>query len=411
MKRLALVCGMLLALAAPAGAFANPTLTQIFVGASDGGGWTTYSSSANYYGVFSLYVARDGNPLDGSLDWLSADTLANGTTTYGVVGTDGNGPGTTQTARLTIDGNELAVPNGGSATAVFGSSLVTASFTWKNTSDGNLQYIDRVAVNGLYPDGYVDSYGTVTFAVTPLDTTPPTIVAAASAPPNANGWNNADVTVLFTCTDDGSGVNTTASSLASQTLNASGTATGTCIDNAGNSASTSYTAQIDKAAPTLTITGNAGTYRIDQNVAIACTATDTLSGIATPCSGVSGPATGFGVGAHTVTVGATDKAGNSATTAVTFTVSAPTAGSVASLTSVYIDGSPRYAALTPAQKAAVDALSSAATTAIARIVPQMSANQKAAFVRSYDVAVNLLVATGWLTASQAATLEALAGTL
>lgn len=411
MKRLVVVCAVLFALAAPAGALANPTLTQIFVGASDGGGWTTYTSSAAYYGVFSLYVARNGDPVNGSLDWLTADTLPDGTTTYGVIGTDGNGPGTTQTAYLRIDGNQLVVPNGGSATAVYGSSLLTASFAWQNKSDGNLPYVDRVAVNGLYADGYQDSYGTVTFQVTPLDTTPPTITATASAPPNANGWNNADVTVSFACTDSGSGVNNAASTLAPQTLTASGTATGTCMDNAGNSASASYSAQIDKAAPTLTITGNAGTYGIDQNVAIDCTATDALSGIATQCSGVNGSATSFGVGTHTVTVGATDKAGNSATADVTFTIAAPTAAAIGRLTFAYIASSPRYAALTPAQRAAVDALGNAAAAAITRIDSHLGARQKAALVRSYDTAVKLLAATGWLTASQAATLESLVATL
>src|SRR5262249_45130201 len=38
------------------------------------------------------------------------------------------------------------------------------------------------------------------------DTTPPTITAAVTPAPNANGWNNATVTVSFRCADAGSGI-------------------------------------------------------------------------------------------------------------------------------------------------------------------------------------------------------------
>ncbi len=38
-----------------------------------------------------------------------------------------------------------------------------------------------------------------------IDSTPPTIAAAATTPPNANGWYSGDVVVHFTCADAGSG--------------------------------------------------------------------------------------------------------------------------------------------------------------------------------------------------------------
>ena len=38
------------------------------------------------------------------------------------------------------------------------------------------------------------------------DTTPPTITAAVTPAPNANGWNRTNVTVRFTCADTGSGI-------------------------------------------------------------------------------------------------------------------------------------------------------------------------------------------------------------
>jgi hypothetical protein len=44
---------------------------------------------------------------------------------------------------------------------------------------------------------------TMTFKI---DATPPTISAAPTTPPNANGWYSGDVVVHFTCTDAGSGI-------------------------------------------------------------------------------------------------------------------------------------------------------------------------------------------------------------
>ena len=39
-----------------------------------------------------------------------------------------------------------------------------------------------------------------------IDRTAPTIVAAPTTQPNANGWYSGDVIVHFTCSDDGSGI-------------------------------------------------------------------------------------------------------------------------------------------------------------------------------------------------------------
>jgi len=82
----------------------------------------------------------------------------------------------------------------------------------------------------------------------------------------------------------------------------------------------------DITAPTITFSGNAGTYTVDQTIFITCEATDDASGVAnTTCPYVaSGPATDF-VGSSattitTLTATAIDNAGNSATASTTFTV-------------------------------------------------------------------------------------------
>ncbi|HLO03892.1 MAG TPA: hypothetical protein VK191_12360, partial [Symbiobacteriaceae bacterium] len=74
-------------------------------------------------------------------------------------------------------------------------------------------------------------------------------------------------------------------------------------------------------APTVTYIGNAGTYTVDQQVNIACTATDDLSGVATStCVNVVGPAYSFSLGANSYSASATDNAGNVGNGSTSFTV-------------------------------------------------------------------------------------------
>ena len=70
---------------------------------------------------------------------------------------------------------------------------------------------------------------------------------------------------------------------------------------------------IDLTSPTVTYTGGKASYQVDEQVSITCTAADALSGVAsTTCANVSGPAYSFGLGSHTFSASATDKAGNTA---------------------------------------------------------------------------------------------------
>jgi probable HAF family extracellular repeat protein len=84
------------------------------------------------------------------------------------------------------------------------------------------------------------------------DATAPTITFADRTAPNANGWNNTDVTVNWNCSDGLSGPTTVS---VSQTLSSEGvnqSTTGTCADLAGNSASDTQSGiNIDKIAPTV----------------------------------------------------------------------------------------------------------------------------------------------------------------
>ena len=170
-----------------------------------------------------------------------------------------------------------------------------------------------------------------------IDKTPPSISGSRTPPPNANGWNNTDVTVNFACADALSGV---ASCSAPTVLSGEGagqSVTGTAVDNADNTASATVGGiNIDKTPPTVTYTGNAGVYTVDQMVDIICTAADNLSGVAsTTCANIVGQAFTFGLGAHTFSASATDFAGNTGTGSTTFTVSV-TAASLEALTQQFV---------------------------------------------------------------------------
>lgn len=87
-----------------------------------------------------------------------------------------------------------------------------------------------------------------------IDKTPPIVSPLRTPAPNANGWNNTDVTVSFACTDALSGL-APGSPPAATVLSSEGTnhqVSGTCLDLAGNSASAETSGiNIDKTPPAL----------------------------------------------------------------------------------------------------------------------------------------------------------------
>ena len=168
---------------------------------------------------------------------------------------------------------------------------------------------------------------TANTAVIRVDKTAPTITGTPATSPNANGWYAGPVTVHFTCSDpklsDGSpGSGVAACPADATTTAASRTVTGTASDNAGNSASASVTLSIDSQAPTVTIGGiaNGGSYALGAVPAPTCTATDTDSGLAGPCTTSLTGGTANGVGTFTYTASATDRAGNTSTVSATYRV-------------------------------------------------------------------------------------------
>jgi hypothetical protein len=82
-----------------------------------------------------------------------------------------------------------------------------------------------------------------------IDKTPPIIGAVASPGPNANGWNNTNVTVSFNSSDTLSGIDSSSGPVTLTNEGAGQVVTGTAKDRAGNSATVSLSINIDKTAP------------------------------------------------------------------------------------------------------------------------------------------------------------------
>ena len=167
-----------------------------------------------------------------------------------------------------------------------------------------------------------------------FDTTPPTITATKNPVANAASWNNTSVTVTFNCADEaqGSGL---ASCTPPVTLSAEGqnqTVTGTAVDNAGNTSTTTATVNIDKTAPVASSpTLSTSLVLFSANMTMNANATDALSGVAggefyidtdpgqgqgTPMTYSNGKITAsktisnVGLGQHKVYMRTKDKAGN-----------------------------------------------------------------------------------------------------
>lgn len=156
-----------------------------------------------------------------------------------------------------------------------------------------------------------------------IDKVAPGIAFASRLPAaNGNGWNNSAVTVTWNCSDADSGP---ASGTVSDTKSGEGadqTASGTCQDNAGNTAGASVgNIDIDLTDPYgIAWTGGpadgASYYFGSVPAAPTCSAFDDVSGLAS-CT-----VTGYssGIGSHTMTATAVDVAGNDATVTRSYTV-------------------------------------------------------------------------------------------
>ena len=226
-----------------------------------------------------------------------------------------------------ISASTLSLPNG----AGWYKAPVTVHYTCSDARSGlaSCSADDTLSTDGANQSSSgeaEDNAGnTANAGVSPIniDTTAPTATAHASPGPNANGWNNSNVTVSFTGNDSLSGIASCSDSVLFDTAGVGQSASGTCTDKAGNVSDTATASgiNIDLTDPSVSLVGgpaDASSYYFGSvPAAPTCSASDALSGLDGSCT-VSGYSAA--VGTHTVTASATDKAGNSKSASRTYTV-------------------------------------------------------------------------------------------
>jgi hypothetical protein len=174
------------------------------------------------------------------------------------------------------------------------------------------------------------------------DSTPPVFAPSPDRSPNANGWYRSPVTVTWNGSDKTSGIaNCPNSAIYSTPDSANASVGATCIDQAGNSASTSFALKYDSTPPTFAPSPDRspnpnGWYR--SPVTVTWNGSDATSGIAScPSSATySGPDSGAAAPGATCT----DQAGNSASASIAlkYDSTPPVAGSASPARSPDVNG-------------------------------------------------------------------------
>jgi uncharacterized protein YjiK len=304
------------------GAFENPSFVGVGPSASEAAAPAlTTVAAAGVAGAWTDAAGEVGSPgaTKASIAITEIDSAGSGTTTYAADWFELTNTGTTpeEISGWTMDDSSDspadAVPikvSGSSDMLPAGQSIVFAEDT-DATSDAALQSAFETAWFGAtVPSGFL--FGTYGGSGVGLST-------------------NGDAVHIFDSTQtEFVGVTFTAAPAGGATFdNTSGTPTasvrgvnGARPSQDGTELGSPGTITPDTTAPTLTVAGNQGTYAFTDTVNISCSAADDEfgSGIQTNCTGIEAPASSFGAGTHTVTLSATDFAGNTGTTQVTFTV-------------------------------------------------------------------------------------------
>ncbi len=307
-----------------------PVTTHTLSGPAGANGWyvgpvqVTLSASDDSTGVAATYLG--GTPYTGPRTYS-----AQGLTTFTYYSVDGAGnTETIKTASFWIDSvspsaSQSVAGTVGLAGWYVGPVQLTLSASdatsgvWSTTLDGVAYGGPKIySAQGANPFSYftrdiAGNLSSLQSGTIRIDSVSPTITGSRAPSANANGWNNADVTVTFTCADTTSGV---AACTPSQTITVEGanqSQSGTATDTAGNSASVAVSSiSIDKTAPSisayLSAAANADGWH-NGDVTVTFTCSDSLSGVQSCASPVTLSSEGA---AQSVSGSAVDRAGNSA---------------------------------------------------------------------------------------------------
>ncbi len=161
-----------------------------------------------------------------------------------------------------------------------------------------------------------------------IDLTPPSVGASQDPAANADGWNNGPVTVGFTCSDALSGIDSCPDAQIISGEGAGQVAGGTATDVAGNSAIGGHSVDIDLTDPVIGFAGGCDASAfLNHELLTDVAVTDALSGVASQSVPDGSHALDTtGVGAQSLEVTATDKAGNEASAACDYHVGYDFAG-------------------------------------------------------------------------------------
>ena len=165
--------------------------------------------------------------------------------------------------------------------------------------------------------------GTASVTIDNVDKTAPGITAAATTDPDGtDGWYTTDVTIHYTCTDDGSGIPDGACP-ADDVLSDDGSAVSstarTVTDAAGNTSDPSgvVTVKIDTTGPTIGAEIDPNPVLLNGDAQVTPDATDKVSGVVSQsCDALDTSS----VGVHTVSCTATNGAGLTTTADVLYRV-------------------------------------------------------------------------------------------
>src|ERR1044071_4786023 len=234
--------------------FAAPRITTLLTPLPNAGGWNNTDVTVNFNCVPSASdIVSCPAPV-----LVSAE--GRGQSISGTV-TDQAGKSATATALVNLDRTP---------------PLISASVAppanaagWNNT-DVTITYLCSDSLSGIavcplpvagssegaaesFSAQAVDQAGNVSTVSTTLniDKTPPIVTAATAPPSNGAGWNNTDVTVTYSCSDGLSGVASCPSTTVISSEGQNQSVPGQARDVAGNASAAAVTVSIDKTAPTI----------------------------------------------------------------------------------------------------------------------------------------------------------------
>jgi hypothetical protein len=157
------------------------------------------------------------------------------------------------------------------------------------TADAHSNTLDAQEMSGMASKGssqefviVVDDHGKITSFLPVVDTTPPVITLNVSGTLGSNGWYKSDVIVNWSVADAQSDIGSTSGCATGfVTSDTSGTTFTCTATSGGGTASSSVTIMRDATAPTVACASSDGHWHAS-DVTLACTASDSASGLANP---------------------------------------------------------------------------------------------------------------------------------